>query len=280
VKYKTLLVRSATGALYVAMVVFSIALGPWWFAALMFIFFLLSLLEYLHLVLPSKEKILKCLTIIVSSGLYCILCFTALNPLLQTEKLLAWSILLIPILLTFSLFIKSSDILMKIALVLLGIIYITFPFVLLNFIGNPWLTKFDDPRIILLSFFIFVWTNDTFAYLMGVNFGRHRLFERLSPAKTWEGMLGGIFFTLVMGILLSCFFKELSFIQWIGMALITSVSGILGDLSESLIKRTFGVKDSGKAIPGHGGFLDRFDSILFATPSIFVYFIMISLITL
>ena len=279
-KYKTLLVRSATGALYVAMVVFSIALGPWWFAALMFIFFLLSLLEYLHLVLPSKEKILKCLTIIVSSGLYCILCFTALNPLLQTEKLLAWSILLIPILLTFSLFIKSSDILMKIALVLLGIIYITFPFVLLNFIGNPWLTKFDDPRIILLSFFIFVWTNDTFAYLMGVNFWRHRLFERLSPAKTWEGMLGGIFFTLVMGILLSCFFKELSFIQWIGMALITSVSGILGDLSESLIKRTFGVKDSGKAIPGHGGFLDRFDSILFAAPSIFVYFIMISLITL
>ncbi|HQN98014.1 MAG TPA: CDP-archaeol synthase [Bacteroidales bacterium] len=277
---RILLLRSATGVVYIALVVLSIFLGPKWFAVLFFVFSVLSLMEYLRLALSPKEKLLHWLAIILGIGLYWLFTLLAFNPHSLKHSLIIWLFLMIPVLFSFSLFIKSIRVLSSMALTFLGIFYIIIPFALLNFIGSSTFSVINRPRMLLLSFFIFVWINDTFAYLIGVNFGHHRLFERISPAKSWEGALGGILFTIMMGFLFSYLYKELTILQWIGMAFITSIFGIFGDLSESLIKRNFGIKDSGEALPGHGGFLDRFDSILFASPAIFCYLVLTELIIL
>ncbi len=105
------------------------------------------------------------------------------------------------------------------------------------------------------AFFFILWSNDTFAYLVGMVVGKHKLFEKISPKKTWEGTIGGIFFGLLAAFILSLFFKELMLWQWLVAAMIINISGIFGDLSESLLKRHFNVKDSGSILPGHGGIL-------------------------
>lgn len=149
----------------------------------------------------------------------------------------------------------------------LGQLYVALPFSLLNFI------LFIDnwQPLILLSVFVTIWVNDTGAYLMGVLFGKHKLFERISPKKSWEGFFGGAFFALLSGYIFSLLIPEISLINWLVFSEITVVFGVFGDLIESLMKRTAKVKDSGDLIPGHGGLLDRFDSMLLAAPVLFVY---------
>lgn len=128
---------------------------------------------------------------------------------------------------------------------------------------------------LLLGFFIVIWTNDTFAYLSGMFIGRHKFFERISPKKTWEGTAGGLVFGLAAGYILSLFFDDFSLSEWLGYALTIIIFGTFGDLFESLIKRTLGLKDSGNIMPGHGGILDRFDSILLAAPFAFIYIVFV-----
>ena len=124
--------------------------------------------------------------------------------------------------------------------------------------------------------FILVWVNDSFAYLIGKNFGKTKLLERISPNKTVEGFLGGMLFSFIGAWVLSHYFTNLSFVNWFAFAAIVSTFGVLGDLIESMFKRQAGVKDSSNFIPGHGGFLDRLDSIIFSAPFIFIYLLVIS----
>jgi phosphatidate cytidylyltransferase len=124
---------------------------------------------------------------------------------------------------------------------------------------------------ILLALFITIWVNDTGAYLVGITLGKHRLFERISPKKSWEGFFGGAIFALISGYVFSLLITEINLIEWLIFSEIVVVFGTFGDLIESLIKRTVHVKDSGNLIPGHGGLLDRFDSLLLAAPAIFIY---------
>ncbi|WP_372642334.1 phosphatidate cytidylyltransferase, partial [Ancylomarina sp.] len=124
---------------------------------------------------------------------------------------------------------------------------------------------------IVMGIFIMIWVNDTVAYLVGVNFGKHRLFERISPKKSWEGSIGGGIATLLAAWACSCFSQELSLVLWLSVGLIVAVTGGLGDLVESLFKRSIQVKDSGSMLPGHGGILDRFDAILIVSPIAFVF---------
>ncbi|HLN94467.1 MAG TPA: phosphatidate cytidylyltransferase [Flavobacterium sp.] len=132
---------------------------------------------------------------------------------------------------------------------------------------------------IIIGYFIIIWTNDTFAYLVGKSIGKHKLFERISPKKTIEGFLGGLFFSLLAAYLITRFlihpvpsvFNE-RWLQWTFTALILSVFGTIGDLVESKFKRLAGVKDSGRIMPGHGGVLDRLDSIIFATPFVYLFY--------
>ncbi len=126
------------------------------------------------------------------------------------------------------------------------------------------------PRLIVMVFCI-LWINDIFAYLTGRLLGKHKLFERISPGKTIEGSIGGLLFTLVSLVVFCHYTGWFSIPQAIGLGIIAVVFGTLGDLCESMLKRQAGVKDSGKLIPGHGGILDRFDSVMFSMPFIFVY---------
>ncbi len=126
---------------------------------------------------------------------------------------------------------------------------------------------------IVIGFFILLWTNDTGAYLFGTAFGKHRLMERISPKKSWEGFFGGMCLSVLVAWLISGWLGVVSTKIWCLIAVLISIMGTYGDLVESLLKRNFGVKDSGKIMPGHGGFLDRFDSTLLAFPIIYLVFL-------
>jgi phosphatidate cytidylyltransferase len=124
---------------------------------------------------------------------------------------------------------------------------------------------------IIIGFFLLIWANDTGAYLSGVSFGKHKLMERISPKKTWEGFFGGLLTAILVGWLLSGWLGVVGKLQWIIIAVIVSVAGTYGDLAESMLKRSTGVKDSGTILPGHGGVLDRFDSALFSFPLVYLF---------
>ncbi|MCX6255846.1 MAG: phosphatidate cytidylyltransferase [Bacteroidia bacterium] len=124
---------------------------------------------------------------------------------------------------------------------------------------------------IIVGFFILIWANDTGAYLTGISFGRHRLMERISPKKTWEGFFGGVVIAALIAWLLSGWFGVVDKINWVIISVIISVAGTYGDLIESMLKRSIGVKDSGTIMPGHGGFLDRFDSAIISFPLVYLF---------
>jgi phosphatidate cytidylyltransferase len=149
-----------------------------------------------------------------------------------------------------------------------GLIYIGFPMFLLPLVANfngenePW---------ILASVFVLIWTSDTFAYLTGRQFGKRKLYERISPNKTIEGFIGGALFTFLAAGLLFYFTDSLSLIGFLSMAVIVVLFGTLGDLFESALKRSFNLKDSGNFMPGHGGILDRIDSLILTIPTVYFY---------
>jgi phosphatidate cytidylyltransferase len=151
--------------------------------------------------------------------------------------------------------------------VFLGQVYCILPFVLLNFIN------FREQQFTVwpaLALFIFIWVNDTGAFLCGSLFGKHPLFERISPHKSWEGFVGGLILTMIAAWIFSIYCKEWPLAVWLSAAAVVVIFGVWGDLVESLLKRSIGVKDAGRILPGHGGMLDRFDSILIATPAYYV----------
>jgi phosphatidate cytidylyltransferase len=160
----------------------------------------------------------------------------------------------------------------NIAVTLFGILYVTFPITLFHFFVFPEYPASDnyDPKLLLILF-VLIWAYDSGAYLFGITFGKHRLFERISPKKSWEGFFGGWFLAILFAYGLQKLFPDLELLFLVLMASAVTVAGTFGDLVESMIKRNLGLKDSGKFMPGHGGLLDRFDSILFASP--FVYLV-------
>jgi len=148
--------------------------------------------------------------------------------------------------------------------------YIAIPFIIITKIpfvsGNSF-----EPKT-LLSLFILIWVNDTFAFIVGKSLGKNKLFEKISPKKTIEGFIGGMFFSLVASVVLAKYFVTEPVSKWLVIAIISSVFGTLGDLIESKFKRIAGVKDSGSIMPGHGGVLDRLDSIIFVAPIVFLFY--------
>lgn len=162
----------------------------------------------------------------------------------------------------------------NIAYTLFGVFYATLPFCFfyaLAFRDGQY--NFHYP----LAFLIMLWASDTGAYIFGVKFGKHRLFERHSPKKSWEGFVGGLICSALSAYVLSLYFTDLSFVNWLLIASIIVSAGTLGDLSESMLKRSLSTKDSGSFLPGHGGFLDRFDGLLISAPLVYFYLQVISL---
>ena len=199
----------------------------------------------------------------------------------------AKSVVFIPYLVTViylliaELYLKQDDPIQDWAYTMLAQMYIALPFSLLNVLAfnatKDGLVAFNT--LLPLSVFVFLWVNDTGAYCVGSLIGRHKLFPRVSPGKSWEGSIGGAVFVLAAAYAISYFLDQtmLTTLQWLGLGLVVVVFGTWGDLVESLFKRTLGIKDSGNILPGHGGMLDRFDSSLLAIPAAVVYLYTLSL---
>lgn len=162
----------------------------------------------------------------------------------------------------------------NIAYTIFGVVYATVPFCFfyaLAFIDGQY--SFHYP----LGFILMLWSSDTGAYVFGITLGKNRLFERHSPKKSWEGFAGGLICSMLTAFILSIYFTELPQIHWLVIGAIIASAGTLGDLSESMLKRSLSTKDSGSFLPGHGGFLDRFDGLLLAAPLVFVYLHLIAI---
>lgn len=199
----------------------------------------------------------------------------------------AKSVVFIPYLVTIvylliaELYMKQDDPIEDWAYTMLAQMYIALPFSLLNvlaFTATPGgIATFNT--LLPLSIFIFLWVNDSGAYCIGSLLGRHKLFPRISPGKSWEGSIGGAIFVLAAAFAISYYLDQtmLTLWQWMGLGLVVVIFGTWGDLVESLFKRTLGIKDSGNILPGHGGMLDRFDSSLLAIPAAVIYLYTLSL---
>jgi len=268
---KTLIIRTLSGAVYVALIVWAILWNDFAFAAVFAVLAALTTYEF-HKLTNKQENV----NALAWLGAICsILLFTSIaEPEMFRKSSISnfpfWFeiginayMVLIFFAFIIEIFRKKQNIMNNIAYLILGQIYIAVPFVCFIII------KSYIGAIYLLSIFIIIWINDSFAYLFGSAFGKHKMCERISPKKSWEGFVGGLFGALIAAYLLFRFahteyYNALTLWQWLIFALIIVVFGTLGDFFESLIKRTIGVKDSGNIMPGHGGFLDRFDSVIFA----------------
>lgn len=162
--------------------------------------------------------------------------------------------------------------LVNIAVTALGIFYIAVPLALLSWFARSTELRFLGMPVILTGYFAFTWLNDTAAYLFGRQFGKHKFFERISPKKTWEGTIAGAATALLTAFLLSLLPTGLPLGDWLALAALVVFFGTHGDLAESLLKRSLNVKDSGTILPGHGGILDRFDTMFVSAPFVFLYF--------
>ena len=167
-------------------------------------------------------------------------------------------------------FLKKKNILGSIMVTLSGLVYILLPVSLIFFITQSKLSDGYDPQILLGTIFI-IWIYDSGAYVFGTLFGKHKMAPRFSPKKSWEGLVGGAIFAFMFSVFIAKYFQLLNRTDWIILSLIIVIASTTGDLFESIVKREAGVKDSGKIFPGHGGMLDRFDSVFMTIPFVFLY---------
>ena len=256
--------RALSGIVYILLLLAATLFHPTSFIALFGIFLLIATIEFCRLTNLDKTVPI----IIAGAGL--ILFGMYINNDFYTNLLLNLAALIVAISLLTELFSKKptafKDKTAKIAR-LIG--YVVIPFLLI--IKLAFLRGDYNPYIII-GMFVLIWANDTFAYIVGKSIGKRKLFERISPKKTIEGFIGGMLFTVAGAYVLGLYYAVLSPWEWMGFAAILVIFGTLGDLVESKLKRNAGVKDSGSIMPGHGGILDRLDSIIFAIPFLFLYY--------
>jgi phosphatidate cytidylyltransferase len=173
---------------------------------------------------------------------------------------------------------KQPQPLINVALTITGIIYVAVPLSLLNLINGEDAVRFWRLPVILTGFFILTWFYDTGAYLYGKQFGKHKFFERISPKKTWEGTIAGAVVALITSVGFYFLSPGIPLSDWLAIAFLIILFGTFGDLTESLFKRSMSIKDSGSILPGHGGILDRFDSMFISVPFVFLYLVLRNLI--
>ncbi|MCX6238167.1 MAG: phosphatidate cytidylyltransferase [Bacteroidia bacterium] len=263
--------RTVWGFLFVTAILGAILLGSYTFALLFLILSVLVLREFYFLCRMAGFSPQIYPGLAAGAAIFSLSFFTAQHSI--TFKAFNYLLPFIYAFPVYELFRKKENPLMNIALTGFGIIFVTIPFSMLNFLAFP---EFEGFKVynfgLLISLFVFVWAGDSGAYIFGVRFGRHRLFERISPKKSWEGLFGGVITAIAAAWILNFIFPQFNIVLLIVMAIVVVISGTLGDLVESMIKRSIGVKDSGRFMPGHGGLLDRFDSILLASPVIYFVF--------
>ena len=265
--------RAITGILFVWVLVGCILYDPWTFSALFVVISALTIREFGHLI-NQVEGVSINKNITMLAGVYLYMAVMAFCTNLSGSKIFLPYLLLIMYLMISELYLKKENPVMNWAYSMLSQLYIALPFAMLNVLSfhtSPMDTSVSYNPILPLSVFVFIWLSDTGAYCVGSLIGRHRLFERISPKKSWEGSIGGGIVAIGSSFIFAHYFPIMNMAEWAGLALIVVIFGTWGDLTESLLKRQLHIKDSGAILPGHGGMLDRFDSALMAIPAAVVY---------
>lgn len=266
--------RAVTGVLFVIVLVGCILYSPLSFGILFTIISVLSVHEFAQLVSKSSEvSINKTITALGGAYLFLALMSFCTQQSVGARVFLPYLGLLLYMMIT-ELYLKKKNPTGNWAYSMLSQLYVALPFALLNvlaFQNSPETGSVTYNPILPLSIFVFIWLSDTGAYCVGSLIGKHRLFERISPKKSWEGSIGGGIFSIASSLGFAHFFPFMPGWQWVGLAIVVVIFGTWGDLTESLMKRQLGIKDSGNILPGHGGMLDRFDSALMAIPAAVVY---------
>ncbi|MFG6412221.1 MAG: phosphatidate cytidylyltransferase, partial [Bacteroides acidifaciens] len=268
--------RAITGVLFVAILVGCILSNPLSFGILFTIISALTIYEFGQLVNMRAEgvNINKMITMLGGAYLFLAIMGFCTNEGQEGSKIFIPYVLLLLYMMISELYLKKENPILNWAYSMLSQLYIGLPFAMLNILAfnyDPTYSSVSYNPILPLSIFIFLWLNDTGAYCIGSLIGKHRLFERISPKKSWEGSIGGGVVAIGVSFVLAHYFPFMSMWEWAGLALVVVVFGTWGDLTESLFKRQLHVKDSGTILPGHGGMLDRFDSALMAIPAAVAY---------
>lgn len=266
--------RAITGVLFVIVLVGCILCGPLSFGFLFTLICALSVHEFAQLVNNSGEvSINKTITALGGAYLFLALMSFCTQQSSGSRVFLPYLALLLYLMIA-ELYLKKKNPIGNWAFSMLSQLYVALPFALLNVLAfhySPETSSVTYNPILPLSIFVFIWLSDTGAYCVGSLIGKHRLFERISPKKSWEGSIGGSVFSIASSLIFAHFFPFMPGWQWVGLAIVVVIFGTWGDLTESLMKRQLGIKDSGNILPGHGGMLDRFDSALIAIPAAVVY---------
>ncbi len=274
---KNIISRSISGIIYVALIIGALVGGQVWSTALFSVFGLIAMLEFQRIMMGPASggagMAARALDIIVALAM-CNIVYILDIPFPATLSGLCIIFCYGILRFTIALYDKSGNTLADTSKSILSILYIAVPLMMLGLLCSE-----QGGWKIILAMFAMIWLNDTGAYCIGSMFGRHPLFPRLSPKKSWEGFFGGLAFCLAAGV--GAFYlvgKPFPLAGWLGFSVMVCILSTWGDLFESLIKRTNGIKDSGHIIPGHGGILDRIDSLLFASVGVFAVTFFISLV--
>lgn len=269
--WRNLFTRGVAGVIYVFILLFGILYNKYSFVIVFGVILVFALDVFFRLIEHKTPHLISKLFNIISGVIIFISAYLFLDEITVLALPISALVYLLSLFAS-AILINRSDIFNTIIYSAFGQLYITLPMCLLLLISYEYkLANTIYFYAFVLAIFVFIWVNDTFAFLTGITFGKHKLLERISPKKTIEGFVGGIFFTMLAGVGFSFLYTVYNIYFWIGFALIASLFATLGDLFESLIKRTYKVKDSGHLIPGHGGILDRIDSLLLVIPAIYVY---------
>ena len=277
-KSRNLIVRTLSGAVLLGVVLAAAFLGKYAYGALLLFILSMGMDEFYTIVKKGGIEPQKNAGQVLGVGLFAG-AFEIFKRMYDGVEIPAGLFMFVGAIVLFLLFVPflleifraKENPLRNIAATLMGVIYVALPMSLMLFI--PLLLSGGVWRAEAFLFYLFiVWGNDVFAYLVGVSIGKHRMCERISPKKSWEGFVGGIIGALAMGALGNVVVGG-GYLLWLGLALIVAICSVLGDLVESMFKREAGIKDSGNILPGHGGMLDRFDALIISVPFAFAYLV-------
>ncbi|MEX1003296.1 MAG: phosphatidate cytidylyltransferase [Crocinitomicaceae bacterium] len=271
-KVNTIIQRSITGAVYIGAIIVSVCLGGMYLHLFFGILTLLTLQEFYAMFRKSNVQPQHILAPILGFLIYASSLLPEYSVYLNDRFLPLVVTVFASLLLILSneLLRKKKQAIYNMSLSIFGIVYIVPPMIIINELSARGQAKEMDQLFPLLGIFILIWAFDTFAYLVGRKLGKHKLLERISPKKSWEGFFGGFFFAILAGLVMAYFLDEQPYLYYAVIAALVAVFSTIGDLIESMIKRSLFIKDSGKILPGHGGLLDRIDSILIVFPVIFM----------
>ncbi len=275
---KTFTTRTLTAAVFVAVLLTCINLNYFSFSALFLVVSVWGLYEFYQLAEKLGAKPYKIIGLISGALIFCqaIISNSEYSIIIPHSKMIAICFVSLFTIFIVALFDNKPNTVLNLAYTISGVAYAVIPFTLLLSIScsdtsttAPHFSNYNAHYV--LGIILLIWISDVGAYMVGSFIGKHKLFERISPGKTWEGTIGATVLTMGCSYIMSLWYPELAFIHWLSIAILVCVFGTIGDLVESMLKRQAGVKDSGKIMPGHGGILDRFDSLLFVSPFIYAY---------